>query len=163
MTKYSNGKIYKLISNKTSDVYIGSCFIALCKRYAVHKNPSNECCSRKMFQVPDAIITIVLIEAMPNCQSKAELKARELHYMTITPCINVNRPFITNITIIDGDKTEWKKAYTEAYNQANATAIIERQKAYNEANRDKINAQKKKKYAEKKLKQTQSEDSSSSE
>ena len=115
MTKYSNGKIYKLVSSKNSDVYIGSCFITLCKRLAVHKNPKNKCSSKKMFQVKDAIISIALIEAMPNCQSKAELKARELHYMTITQCININRPFITDITIVDGDRTEWQKEYNKEY------------------------------------------------
>lgn len=214
MTKYANGKIYKLVSNKSSDVYIGSCFVTLCKRLSIHKKPSNECCSKKMFQVQDAIITIALIEAFP-CQSKAELKARELHYMTIMECININRPFITDITIVGGDVKEWQKAYREAnapeiaewqkayyeanapaileqrkeyyeanapaileqkkaYREANAPAIKERNKAYNaanapaikeyrEANRDKINAQRRKAYAAKKLKLTQSEDSSSSE
>ena len=203
MTKYANGKIYKLVSNKSSDVYIGSCFITLCKRLAIHKNPTNSCCSKKMFQVQDAIITIALIEAFP-CQSKAELKARELYYMTIMECINVNRPFITDITVVDGDETEWRKEYREAnapeiaewqkayreanapaikeqkkaynkenapaikeqkkaYYEANAPAIKEHKKAYNEANRDKINARNRKAYAAKKLKLTQSEDSSSSE
>ena len=60
MPDFSKGKIYKLVSNISSDVYIGSCLVELSKRFSVHKCKSNTCISKSMF-VDDAIITIVLI------------------------------------------------------------------------------------------------------
>jgi hypothetical protein len=129
--RYENAKIYKLVSNKTEDVYIGSCLITLARRLGTHKSDYNKCSSKRMFEVPNAIITIVLIEALPNCKSKAEMKAKELHYMTVIPCINKNRPFVTDIKIVGGDTAEWMKARYVA----NATAILEQQKPYQTARR----------------------------
>ena len=109
MPNFSKGKIYKLVSNKSSDVYIGSCLIELSKRFSVHKCKSNTCISKSMF-IDDAIITIVLIENYP-CLCKNELKARELHYITTLQCININKPFISDINVVNGDKKEWEKQY----------------------------------------------------
>ena len=104
MPDFSKGKIYKLVSNISSDVYIGSCIIELCRRLSKHKSPSNNCASKSMF-INDAIITIVLIENYP-CETKNQLKARELHFMTTIDCININKPFITDI--IHNNYNEWK-------------------------------------------------------
>ena len=109
MPDFSKAKIYKLVSNKSSDVYIGSCLIELSKRFSVHKCKSNTCISKSMF-IDDAIITIVLIENYP-CLCKNELKARELHYITTLQCINKNKPYISDIQIINGDVKEWQKQY----------------------------------------------------
>ena len=113
MPDFSKAKIYKLVSNKSSDVYIGSCLVELSKRLSVHKAPSNLCVSKTMF-IDDAVITIVLIENYP-CLCKNEMKARELHYITTLQCININKPFISDIQIIDGDKKEWEKQYDKQY------------------------------------------------
>ncbi len=171
---YENAKIYKLVSNKTADVYIGSCLITLARRLWKHKSDYNSCSSKRMFEVPDAIITIVQIEALPNCRSKAEMKARELHYMTIIPCINVNRPFVTDIKGVRGDNKEWHKAYHSSperkeiekkykkdhatelaeyhkqYNADHATEILDKKKAYDLANREKLNRQARERYAKNK-------------
>ena len=64
MPDFSKGKIYKLVSNISSDIYIGSCLIDLSKRLYRHKARSNTCVSKRMF-VDDAIISIVLIEDCP--------------------------------------------------------------------------------------------------
>ena len=110
MPDFSKAKIYKLVSNKSSDVYIGSCLVDLSKRLSKHKAPSNTCISKSMF-IDDAIITIVLIENYP-CLCKNELKARELHYITTLQCINKNKPYISDIQIInDESKKEWGKQY----------------------------------------------------
>ena len=109
MPDFSKAKIYKLVSNKSSDVYIGSCLIELSKRFSVHKCKSNTCISKSMF-VDDAVISIVLIEDCP-CDNKNQMKARELHYITTLQCININKPFISDIQIINGDKKEWRKQY----------------------------------------------------
>jgi len=74
-----------------------------------------------------------------GCRSKAELKARELHYMTIIPCININRPFVTDIQQIGGDRAEWQKAYSSSpvgkevqnkYKKDHTTEIAEYRKQY---------------------------------
>ena len=110
MPDFSKAKIYKLVSNKSSDVYVGSCLIELSKRLSSHKCKSNKAVSKSMF-INDAIITIVLIEDCP-CENKNQMKARELHYITTLQCINKNKPFISDIQIIDGDsKKEWEKQY----------------------------------------------------
>ena len=64
MPDFSKGKIYKLVSNISSDVYVGSCLVDLSKRLYQHKSKSNKAVSKSMF-INDAIITIVLIEDFP--------------------------------------------------------------------------------------------------
>jgi hypothetical protein len=139
--QYQNAKIYKLVSNKTADVYIGSCLVDLCKRFAVHKGKLNDCSSRKMF-VDDAIITIVLIEAMPECKSKAEMKARELYYITTMPCININKPFVTETVY----GAEWRSEYEKAFYKANIEQIKEQKREYYKSNAEQILEQQKKYY-----------------
>ena len=160
MPDYQNSKIYKLVSNKTSDIYIGSCLMRLSTRLSNHKNLSNTCASKKLF-TNDAIITIVLLENYP-CNTKNELKARELHYITTNNCININKPF--NCDIPYGDGKAWDKKYQQAnkeqlsayrneYKSINAEHIKENQKKYNASHRDQINACQRALYAKKKLSQ----------
>ena len=160
MPDYSLSKIYKLVSNKTSDIYIGSCLMRLSSRLCTHKHKSNTCVSKKLF-VNDAIITIVLIENFA-CNTKNELKARELHHITTNNCINVNKPFVCEIPC--SDRKEYDKEYRLAnknqisafhkqYYQANQAHISANQKEYKQANRDQINACQRALYAKKKLSQ----------
>ena len=50
MPDYSLSKIYKLVSNKTSDIYIGSCLMRLSTRLSQHKNKNNQAVSKKFLQ-----------------------------------------------------------------------------------------------------------------
>ena len=145
MPDFSKGKIYKLVSNKSSDVYIGSCLVDLSKRLYGHKKPSNTCVSKSMF-VDDAIISIVLIEDYA-CENKNQLKARELHYITTLECININKPFITDVNY--DDKKEWHKQYQANYNEThkeqkaqyretNKEQRAEKAKQYNATNKEHI-------------------------
>ena len=171
MPDYSLSKIYKLVSNKTEDIYIGSCLMRLSTRLSCHKNLSNKCASKKLF-TNDAIITIVLLENYP-CNTKNELKARELHYITTNNCININKPFVCDIPF--SDIKAWHKEYRQAntehrkeYYTINAEHKIEKQKIYNDmhkeqieeyqkeyriSHRDQTNIQQRARYAEKKLSQ----------
>ena len=99
MPDFSKAKIYKLVSTKTADIYIGSCLVELSRRLSKHKAPSNMAVSKSMF-IDDAIITIVLLENY-QCENKNQLKARELHYITTLECININKPFITDVNYSD--------------------------------------------------------------
>ena len=156
MPDFSKGKIYKLVSNKSSDVYIGSCLIDLSKRLYGHKSKYNNCVSKGMF-VNDAIISIVLIEDYP-CENKNQLKARELHYITTLQCININKPFISDIKIINGDNKEWQKQYQAQYNETHKEKnaqykethkehIVQQQAQYKVINKEQI-AQYNKQYRE---------------
>ena len=161
---YSKAKVYQLVSNKTADVYIGSTVCDLCKRLSQHKRRMNDASSKRMF-VNDAIITIALLEELPNCKSSAELKARELFYITTMPCINKNKPFITDVKVVGGNKAEWCKAYRtehadeiKAYRTEHADEIkayrtehTEEMKAYQTKNSEKINQKRRERYAKKKL------------
>jgi hypothetical protein len=135
MPDYSLSKIYKLVSNKTTDIYIGSCLMRLSTRLSNHKQKSNPCVSKNLF-TGDAIITIVLIESYP-CNTKNELKARELHHITTNNCINVNKPFVCEIPYGD------RKAYTKEYRQANKEQLKAHRKEYYEANKENISAKSK--------------------
>ena len=148
MPNYQNGKIYKLVSNISNDIYIGSTVNNLSHRLNKHKDKNNTCVSKQLF-ANDAIIKIILIEMFP-CSSKIELKAREHHYITTLMCINKHIPFITDIVIVNGNIKEWSKAYktehvehfkeySKKYNQANKEHIKEYYKKYNQANKDKTN------------------------
>ena len=138
MPDYQNSKIYKLVSNKTSDIYIGSCLMRLSTRLCGHKHKSNKAVSRNLF-INDAIITIVLIEIFP-CNTKNELKARELHHITTNNCINVNKPFVCEIPCSD------IKAWHKEYQQANKEHISANQKEYRQANKEHISANQKEYY-----------------
>ena len=139
---YSKGKIYKLVSNKTNDVYIGSCLMTLSTRLSGHRSKSNQTSSKKLF-IDDAIITIALIEPYP-CNSKNELKARELFHIMNTPCINANKPFVSELT----HGKEWAKEYKIAYkeqrklnDELNKEHLKEQNKIYYESNKEQINEQ----------------------
>ena len=146
MTDFSNGKIYKLVSTKTDDVYIGSCVIKLSARLSIHRHISNKCVSKKMF-ADNAIITICLIESYP-CKSKNELKARELFYITSMKCININKPFITDLKYTDEgyyalyreERADEIKAYQSAYKLEHIDEIKAYQSAYNLEHIDEIKA-----------------------
>ena len=151
---YSKEKIYKLVSNKTDDVYIGSCLMTLSTRLSKHRGKCNLTSSKKLFE-NEAIITIVLIEACP-CNSKNELKARELFHITNTPCININKPFISEST-----GKEWTKEYKIAHKErideqkklfyeSNKEQILVQRKKYTEMNRERINARRRELYQIKK-------------
>ena len=172
---FSKGKIYKLVLNKTDDIYIGSCLVELSKRLYGHKSKSNKASSKKLF-LDDAIVTIVLIENYP-CENKNMLKARELYHITNNICININKPFVCDI--VYGDGKEWNKQYNtdniehrhliwNQYYTANKEIILKKAKQhrvinddmikskrikYRATHRDRINARKRELYAEKKLAQ----------
>ena len=160
MPDYSLSKIYKLVSNKTTDIYIGSCLMRLSTRLSTHKHKSNTTVSKKLF-VDDAIITIVLIENFA-CNTKNELKARELHHITTNNCININKPFVCEIPYSDikAYKKEYRlaysneiKTYNKEYHETNKAHMNEWQKTYDQSHRDQINTRRRARRAEKKLTQ----------
>ena len=132
MPNYQNGKIYRLVSNKTEDVYYGSTVEKLSVRKSKHKCDKT-CISRKLFE-NDAIVTIILVEEF-HCNSKMELEARELFYITNNPCINNNKPFISELN--------YGIEYQKEYREANKESVKEYVKKYYETNKEALLEQKK--------------------
>ena len=136
MPNYQESKIYKLVSNISDDIYIGSTVNRLSHRLNQHKNKHNSCVSKNLF-TNDAVIQIILIEMFP-CNNKIELKAREHHYITTLKCINKHIPFVTDIVIANGNEKEWNKVYNasqkdkyKAYNILHAVELAAKRKDYN--------------------------------
>lgn len=152
---YQNGKIYKIVSFTTDDVYIGStCEKYLSNRLGGHRKAyksylngkHNYSTSFKLLENDD--YDIILVENYP-CNNNHELLARERYWIENTEnCVNKNIP---NRTIKEyrhdnKDKiSEYQKEYREdnkdkikQYQQDNRDKINERKREYYEDNRDKF-------------------------
>jgi hypothetical protein len=170
MTNFINGKIYKLISNFTEQIYIGSTCQTLPRRKAKHKNDykrykegkCNYMTSYELLKLGD--IDIILIENY-CCLSKKELLERERHFIENSKnCINEVIPIRTdeekkeyynNYKEINKDRINKRqnqyteehkeiiKDYQAVYREINKDSINERQKKYNKAKKEEISINKK--------------------
>ena len=129
MPDYQLGKIYKIESYQTNDIYVGStCEKYLSNRFGSHKSDFKRWkngkphyrTSYEIIQYDDAFIT--LVEAFP-CNSKYELEARERHWIEQLDCVNKNVP------------TRKPKEYYKE----NKELLYEKQRKYREQNKEKLN------------------------
>ena len=153
--EYSKGKIYKMLNNTTSDVYVGSTCQKLSKRLANHKTKLNEgketLLYNKMSEIGDKNFYIELVEDYP-CENGEQLKRREGEVIREIGTLNEkiagrtkkeykhdNRekirqkeaePYINNKEVINAN-------HRENY-QENKERINERHKKYNQENQDKL-------------------------
>ena len=122
INKYYNSKIYKIVSNYTDKIYIGSTSQILSKRIYAHRktyqyyydnNKGNYITSYELIKLGE--IDIILIENY-KCENREELKSRERYYIELNKeiCVNKNIPsrtikeyYIDNIEKIK----EQKKIY----------------------------------------------------
>lgn len=91
MVNYGNSKIYKLVSDETEKIYIGSTTAPLCKRMAEHRSYFNTKAgytSSEIMKYPDA--RIILIENFP-CQNHEEIVSREEYWKQHFKDIVVNK------------------------------------------------------------------------
>lgn len=120
--KYQRGKIYRIISDQSDQVYIGSTIektlaCRLSKHRDMHKRYlagiHNRVTSFDILQYPDA--QIILVENYP-CQNKDELLARERHWIENTPnCVNKIIPGRTNAEYYQDNKDELLTRAREYY------------------------------------------------
>ena len=96
--EYQNGKIYKIVCEKTKRVYIGSTCVSLVRRLNGHRKKCNECITRDFINP-----TIFLIEEYP-CDTKEKLLTRELYWMQNTECVNTVRPILSKEEILKQNK-----------------------------------------------------------
>ena len=106
-----NGKIYRIKSHKTDQVYIGSTTLPLSSRFSKHKSDYkrylngnfNFVSSFEILKYSDAFIE--LVEDYP-CENKSELRKREgLLTLQSTNCVNKH--------IAGRTEQEYKKEYLE--------------------------------------------------
>jgi len=139
MADYQQGKIYKIVSDQTTDKYIGSTILSLETRFTLHKEKFIEWLGKnkykqysssfKILQHDDA--KIELIENFP-CNSKSELFKREGELIKELNAINKR---------VAGRKCK-------EYYQDNKEKVLARVHQYAENNKEKI-AEKGKQYREK--------------
>lgn len=148
--KYKNGKIYQLVNDVDSKVYVGSTTSTLTKRKSEHKNDAKIQTERRVYKHLNTVgwdnVKIVLIETYP-CNSKDELNARERHWiLKIKPELNKNLPCRT-VKEYYTDNTEDILEKQKEYRETNKEVIADKQKDYYDANKEVI-AQQKKEYYE---------------
>jgi adenylate kinase family enzyme len=149
MNKYQNGKVYKITSLNTTDIYIGSTtHRLLCQRFSKHNNcykywlkDNNKgyCSSYEILKHGDC--KIELLELYP-CSCIDELNKCEGKYQRDIDCVNNN---IAGRTIKEWkeDNKEAYKEYQKKWNEDNAVIIAGYQKDYRKNNAVKISNYKK--------------------
>ncbi len=109
MNKFSNGKIYKVVSPNHPKVYYGSTADELSRRFTTHTSPTNKSTSKQIVDAGDA--DIFEIEPFP-CTCKEELEDREAEYILNDweGCVNEHIPGAMR-------RAGGYDAYFKAYNQ----------------------------------------------
>ena len=148
---YQNGKIYKIVSNQTDNIYIGSTIQPLSVRMGGHR--SNFKCgksgsSKEIMKYDDN--QIILIKLFP-CNCRGELEAEERKYVESLSCVNKNIP---SRKYNEYQKTEKYKECQKKYTQSEKgkESKKESQKKYqqSEKGKEQIRERKKKQYQQNK-------------
>ena len=156
MVNYEKGKIYKIVCNKTGNIYIGSTCEKLSNRLAHHRRTYKYYLnSHQMYSTSFEILkyddySIILIEEI-NCKTKEQLLARERFYIDSIECVNKIKPTRTNkewrednkdkIKQRKQEKAEIIKEQMKQYRQTHKEKIRQYNKQYKNLNKDKINEQ----------------------
>ena len=153
---YSYGKIYRLISDQTDDIYIGSTSQRwLSSRLSLHRSHYKKWLDGGAAFTPSFEILkfddcrIVLIENYPCCD-RYELESRERYHIENTKCVNKHVPTRT--------QKEYYKQNIEkirAYRKENNPLITKQQQNYYAKNREMLLAKSKEYYNENKDKLTE--------
>jgi hypothetical protein len=139
---YKNGKIYKIVSEQTEKVYIGSTCQTLSQRLADHKRHFKQYNNGKTDYVTSYEIVkyddcqIVLIELFP-CVQKCELHAREYHHMKLEiNKVNIKMPTKPNKEWREDNKEKLKEKHAE-YVKANKEHLDMKRKEWTLLNKTK--------------------------
>jgi hypothetical protein len=116
MPDYQKGKIYKIVDNTNSNIYIGSTTQTLARRKDKHVRDSKnygETCNNRLIKysshyiIKNGDFDIVLLEYYP-CNNKDELRMREQEYMDKYDCVNSHRAYRTKEQKDEQDQKCWK-------------------------------------------------------
>jgi len=141
---YTKAKIYKITSDSTDKIYIGSTCNTLSKRIGQHKtdyksflnNNFHKISSFEIIKLGNAIIT--LIEDYP-CDRKEQLHARERYFIELNKaiCVNKNIPNRTHKQYYEDNKDK-KANYNKQYNIDNKDKIANYNKQHYIENKEKF-------------------------
>jgi len=116
MPNYLNGKIYKIHSYQTDDIYIGSTTNTLSRRFSGHKTKFR-CGHYKGHSANELLknddIMITLIENCP-CNDNNELLKKERYYIENINCVNKKKPTRTQKEYYEDHKDK-KHQYQKIY------------------------------------------------
>jgi hypothetical protein len=162
MPDYSQGKIYKIVCNKTGKQYFGSTTEpTLARRLSGHRKAFNQWKNNNKKYTTSFVILeekdyyIELVELV-SCISKDELSAREKYHIQNNECINKCVPCGTYIEWYEKNKeklAEKKKVYYEEnkeklkeYSEKNKEPIKKQRQSYYEDNKEELNEKSKQYY-----------------
>lgn len=145
MVNYQKGKVYRIVSDQTDQVYIGSTCNPLSRRMTGHrahyreylagKSQIGKYSSYEILQYEDA--QIVLIEDVP-CENKEQLRRRERYYIEITPnCVNKQVPGRTRAEYFDENK-EIRAEKHKVYQETKKDAIAKQRQSYRNSHKAEI-------------------------
>jgi hypothetical protein len=153
--RYANGKIYKLVSNQTDEVYYGSTCHPLYKRLYFHKSDYKRWIDgKRKWKITSFNIVkyddcqIILVREYP-CDNKSQLARKERYYIEKYQCVNKNIPGRTPKQYNEDNK-EKVDGYKKKHYKENKAEIDEYKKKYREENKEKMAEYKKKHYKENK-------------
>jgi hypothetical protein len=138
-----SGKVYKIISKETDNVYYGSTMKPLAERLIGHrkdykswqKSKDKYVTSFEVVKYDDA--EIILMEEF-ECVSKVELRLVEGRYIRNSECVNKVIPGRSQKEWSHDNKDEILK-YLKQYREDNREQIAKNRKQYKADNREKIN------------------------
>ena len=142
---YKNGKIYKIVDNAYTKMYIGSTTQPLYKRFSYHKKDyiiwkNNKRNKVMVFDIFEEFgidnCKIELITECP-CENRMELNRKEGEYIKNNNCVNKRIAGRTQQEWRESNKDK-KAEYNKEYFQANRDKIIEQQKKYRESKKNRI-------------------------
>ena len=127
-------KIYRLVSDKTDNVYYGSTLKSLENRWNNHKALYNrflnggvkKTTAFEIISLDPYEFRLELVEDCSWCWDRFELRNRERYYIETFPCVNKNIPNRTH------------KECTKAYYNKNKETLLVKRKEYYETNREHI-------------------------
>ena len=135
MPNYQNGKIYKLICDKTDKIYIGSTVQSLKQRLGLHKSKKT-CTSKQLLELGE--VKIELIENY-SCNTKKELETKERYYIEKYKNIVLNKLLPTRTCKEwHKDNKEYVKQKKKEYHEKNKEHFKQKKKEYREKNKDEI-------------------------
>ena len=97
ISRYSRGKIYKLVNTVNDKIYVGSTCLSLTKRLSSHKAMAKSKPAPAHIHLNEIgweNIRIILVESV-NAQNKDQLLQREQHYIDLlSPSLNKNSAYV---------------------------------------------------------------------
>ena len=149
---YSKAKVYKIYNTVDSDIYIGSTCCSLAVRMAKHRAATK--CPRqslyrlykKMNELGVENFHIVLIDEIPECQSKEQLHKKEREKIEeLKPALNYAIPTRTFQEWVN-DNREYVREFDRNYRRENRDHRNETQKQWRDNNPEKVKTYKKTDY-----------------